>query len=127
MKVPKAGISRTAIAQCPKCGWARSYPLKQHAKTGLIRHLARDCQPGRAASVPIPGKVYPPTKAMTASEKGWVAAANSNGYRRISIAAWIEHPWALDDLMRVLGGTSTTVINRERLHAKRVRARQWLV
>lgn len=57
-----------------------------------------------------------------ASEARWLAAASGAGYRERSVSEWMDHPTALDDLLRVMGGTRIVTIDAERQRARDRRA-----
>lgn len=52
----------------------------------------------------------------------WRERADAAGYRERTEAEWVAHPTALDDLLRVLCGTSLETIENDRRREKKARA-----
>lgn len=95
---------------CPMCGWQQNYYQRTGAERGLRRHLARGCGPVRR------GGFTPERDASRVRNEGlrWGSRAAAAGFREHTFAEWVMHPTALDDLLRVMGGTPVRDIDKER-------------
>ena len=98
-------------ARC-ECGWSQDYTTKATAQRGLEQHQARRCDTF--------APTVPRQRDQAAKVDEWRERTVAAGYpTERSVEEWLAHPYALDDLMRVLSGTAPNVIGRERAKLRR--------